>query len=411
MNTKHVCRNPLYQILFAAFFLLAPIYAMAAAPSRGIVEGRLINGTDPSQVPADVDLDVISLSGGMSIIKSGKTDHKGKFHFEGIPADAGIMIRASYKSASYLARAVFDNSGSASLEIKVYETTKSMDGIRVQDARIAIQSTGNRLKAVETISFNNQTRPPQTFMDEEGNFRFSKPAEILEVPKMEVAAPGSSMPLTQTPLESPDGQSYYSIYPLRPGVTTFEVLQLLPYQNKSYTFRKRFFYDVGSLDIGVIPYDLNVSGEGISKIQSDVQKNFSVYRGGRVKAGTEVVFTLSGGTVSPGARTTDGTADSNQQTVRSFPNSVGLNAATIVSLLLMGFILVLWCAINYGQAGAGGIRGSDVRNLKERYGRLLNFLAVLDHQYETQSFDRHEYMRQREHGKRLLRRISMLLNK
>jgi hypothetical protein len=411
MSTERVLNNLFYMPLFIVCFLFVPAYAMAAAQSQGIVDGKLINGTDSSLIPADVDLDVISLNNGMSIIKSGKTDREGKFRFDGVPTDAEIMIRANYKSASYLAQATFDKSDKASVEIKVYETTKSMNGIKVQAIQIAIQSTGGRLQAVETISFDNQTKPPQTFMNEEGNYRFSKLADILEVPEMRVTAPGSSMPLTQTPLESPDGQSYYSIYPLRPGVTTFEVRQILPYQNKSYIFRKRFFYDANAFNIGVIPYDTNLSGDGLSKIQTDVEKNFSVYRGGQVKAGTEVVFTLSGGTTSPGTQTSSETTDSGQTTIRSFPNTVGLNAATIVSLLLMGFVLVLWYAINFVQPGMRGNRSSDVKELGSRYGRLLNFLAVLDHQYETQSLDRREYIRQREYGKRLLRRISELLNK
>jgi hypothetical protein len=410
MSTKGVLANlPCWPLLAICFLFAA--YAMAAAPSQGIVEGRLINGTDSSLVPADVDLDVISLNNGMCIIKSGKSGSEGKFRFDGVPTDAEIMIRANYKSAGYLAHATFDNSAKASVEIKVYETTKSMDDIRVQAIRIAVQSTGDRLQAIETISFDNRTKPPQTFMNEEGNYRFSKLSDILEVPEMRVTAPGSSMPLTQTPLESPDGQSYYSIYPLRPGVTTFEVLQVLPYQNKSYTYRKRFFYDVKAFDVGVIPYDMNLSGAGFEKIQTDIQKNFSVYRGGQVKAGSDVIFALSGGTTPSAEQTSGGTADSDQTTIQSFPNIVGSNAATIVPLLLMGFVLVLWYALNFAQPGVQGNRGSHVRELKERYGRLLNFLASLDHQYETQSLNGREYIRQREHGKRLLRRISALLNK
>jgi len=411
MSMKCTFKDTFYKILFAACFLFVPADAIAAAQSQGIVEGTLINGTDPLLVPADADLDVISLRNGMSIIKSGKVDPEGRFHFDGIPIDADIMIRANYQSASYLERVAFNNSGNASVEMKVYETTKSMNDIHVQAPQIAIQSIGDRLQTVETISFDNRTNPPRTFMNEEGNYRFSKPPDILEVPEVKITAPGSSMPLTQTPLESPDGQSYYSIYPLRPGITTFEVLQILPYPGKSRTFRKRFFYDINSLDIGVIPYDLNLSGEGFNKIQVDVQKNFSIYRGGQIKAGTEVVFTLSGGTALPDTQTADETADSDQTIVQSYPSTIVLNGTIIIPLLLMGFVLVLWYAVNYAQPGTQRNRDSNAKELKERYGRLLNLLAVLDHQYETQAIDRREYRRQREYGIRLLRRISMLLNK
>jgi hypothetical protein len=366
MSMKRVLNDYFNGFLFVLCLLFASACAAAAAQLQGVVEGGLINGTNSSLIPAHVDLDVISLNNGMSIVKSGKTDREGRFRFDGVPTDAEIMIRANYESASYITHTVFDKSGKAFAEIKVYETTKSMNGIKVQAMQVAIQSSGNRLQAVETISFDNQTKPPQTFMNEEGNYRFSKPSDILEVPEMRVSAPGSSMPLTQTPLESPDGQSYYSIYPLRPGVTTFEVRQFLPYQSNNYIFRKRFFYDVNAFDVGVTPRDIILSGEGFNKIQADGQKNFSVYRAGRIKAGTEVVFMLSGGTISLGTQTPGGTGDSDQATIRSYPNAVGSNAMIIMSLLLMGFVLVLWLAINHAQCGAPGSRSSGVKELKKR---------------------------------------------
>jgi hypothetical protein len=411
MSMTLVSQYPFCRLACVVCLLFSSAYAIAAEQSAGVIEGSLRNGTNPSLVPADVDVDVIALSGGMSIIKSGKSGKEGKFHFDGVPTGSEIMVRANYKSASYLAHTEFDNTGKALVDMKVYETTKSMNGIRVQAAQLAIQATGSQLRIVETTSFDNQTTPPLTFMNEEGNYRFSKPSDILEMPSMRVTAPGSSMPLTQTPLESPDAQSYYSIYPLRPGVTTFEVLEILPYQNKSYAYRKKFFYDVESLDVGVIPYDLNLSGAEFSRIETNVQKNFSIYRRKQIKAGTEVTLTLSGGAATTDEQTSGDTAGSVQTTVQSFPNSVGLNAATIVCLLLMGFVIVLWYAVNYAKTDSSRTVGSETKLLKERYERLVDFLAVLDHRYENQSIDRREYIYQREHGKRLLRRISELLNR
>ena len=129
----------------------------------------------------------------------------------------------------------------------------------------------------------------------------SKAPGILEPPNLRVTAPGSSMPVVQSALESADGKSYYSLYPLRPGTTTFEVQQLLPYASKRYTFVKRFYQDIAKLDVGVIPQDMAVSGTGLTKVQTDSQKNFSVYSSAPVKGGTDVVWEFSGGTPVPEA--------------------------------------------------------------------------------------------------------------
>ena len=121
-----------------------------------------------------------------------------------------------------------DATGRASADIEVYEPTTSMKDIRVERAQMAFQLAGDQLRSLETLTFNNQTKPPRTFASPEGAFRISKSAGIMEIPQIRVTAPGSSMPVVQPALESADGQSYYSQYPLRPGTTTFEVQQTLP---------------------------------------------------------------------------------------------------------------------------------------------------------------------------------------
>ncbi len=379
----------------------------AFAQGNGIVEGRLVNKTNPRIAAAKVDLDVLAFAGGLGIIKSTTTDSSGRFRIEGLPTEQMLLVRANYKGANYFGRVNFDASGKANLEIEIYETTTSWKGIQAEGVRLAFQLSGDRLESVETISFNNQTQPPQTFMSMGGNFRFSKAPGILEPPKISVTGPGAPMPLAQSPLESPDGGSYYSLYPLRPGITTFEIQEVLPYTNRTYAFRKKFYQDVGSFQVGVIPQDMTLSGEGLTRVQVDPQRNFAVYSGGPVKEGTEVVWTFSGGTPVAEPAAQQGTGESK---VKPYPTYVGQNALIVGPLLLMGFVVVLWYAFNHIQAVSPS---SELRTkeLKERREQLLSYLASLDNRYASQDLDRREYLRQREQGKRQLRRISLLLKK
>jgi hypothetical protein len=327
-------------------FISIVVLSIAAYPQqKGVVEGRLIDRTDPAIVVRGVPLEIVGLMGGMSIIKSATTDSSGKFRIEGLPESEPLMIRANYRGANYHSQLHFNDAGKAVVEMEVFEPTDSMAEIHVDGIQMVFQATASQLISVETISFNNKTKPPRTYVNPEGSLRVSKAAGIVEMPKIRVTAPGSSMPLVQSALESPDGQSYYSQYPLRPGITTFEVQQVLPYQNRSYTFAKKFFQDVNALNIGVIPQDMALSGQGLSKIQTDSGKNFSVYRSLPVKAGSEVTWSISGGTVVEEPRQpTDAEGESN---ITSMPNAVGRNALIIGPLLLAGFILVLWYAFNY----------------------------------------------------------------
>jgi hypothetical protein len=211
----------------------------------------------------------------------------------------------------------------------------------------------------------------------------------------------------QSPLESADGQSYYSLFPLRPGQTTFEVEQALPYTDKKYTYRKKFYYDVAGFRIGVIPQDMVLSGDGLTKVQTDAQKNFSIYAGGPVKAGAEVVWTLSGGT--PVVETQE--APSGETSVKGMPIGVSRYAMIFGPLLLIGFLVVLWYGVNNLSAAGSSAQDSRTRELRERRDQLLSYLANLDQQHEGRLLDQKDYRRQRELGKRQLRRISLLLKK
>ena len=380
------------------------------AQGSGVVDGKLVNGTDASITPAKVAVEVVGLGGGMTVLKTTTTDAQGKFRVDGLPTDQPIMIRANYKSANYHAMANFDSTGKSQVEIKVFETTTSMKGIRAEGARMAFQLAGDRLQALETISFNNQTNPPRTFMSPDGNYRFSKAPGILEPPQVNVTGPGSAMPLDQSPLESADGKSYYSLYPLRPGTTTFEVQEQFPYTGKTYTYRKHFYEDVDSIEIGVIPQDMTVSAPGLTRIQTDPQRNFAVYSGGPVRAGSEVVWTFSGGTpaAEPApAESMGGSEPAASGSVKPAPTDVGRYAFIIGPLLLMGLVVVLWFAYNHMKAATPG---SDprARELKERREQLLTYLADLDRRYESQAIDKRDYLRQRESGKRQLRRIALI---
>jgi hypothetical protein len=380
----------------------------AYAQAKGVVEGRLINRTDSSIVARGVDLEVMGLGGSMSTIRTAITDPAGRFRIEGLPENLELVIRANYKGANYHGQVRFNPAGEAFVEIEVYESTDSMKDIQVEGAQLVFEMAGDQLKAVQTVIFNNKTNPPRTYINPKGSFRFSKPPGLLKPPLMSVTASGSSMPLVQPAKESADGQSYYSLYPLRPGVSTFEVQEVLPYTNQSYTYGGRFYQDVDSLKIGVIPHDLAVSGKGLSKRETNVQKNFTVYATPPVKAGAELAWTFSGGTPVSESESQEAAGDSTIQTV---PTEIMRNALIIGPLLLMAFVLALWHAFNRSQNESQPVVNLHTRPLNERRDRLLNSIAEIDHRYETHSGGRQEFLKQRAKYKRELHQISLLLKK
>lgn len=395
--------------LLLAWALLHPnISLWGQTQGRGEVQGKLVNGTDSKIIGAGVELDVLQLGQGMSILKSTVTDSKGAFRFESLPVELPLMIRANYKSVNYHGRVQFDGSARAELQIEVFEPTESMKDIRVDSLRVGFQLEGDHLRVIENYKFINETNPKKTFMSMAGSFRFSKPAGLEQPPQMSVTGPGGTMPLRSSPLESPDGQSYYSLYALRPGDTSFEIDYTLPYHERAHTYRKKFYQDLPSYQIGVLPQDLNLTGAGLQKVHSDPDKNFAIYSGGAVKAGTELVWSFSGGTpmaTSPEAE------QSGEVRIKPMPTLVGRNTPVIAPLMLLVFVAVLWYAFNAAKGERQKGPDPRTRELRERREHLLNLLATLDHRYENQVLDRREYLRRREQAKRQLRRVVTLLGK
>jgi hypothetical protein len=389
--------------------LLSPL---VLAQGTGVVDGKLVNGTDPAGIPAKLPLEVIGLGSGMSVLKSAVADASGKFLIEGLPTDAPILIRAIYRGVNYYAQTGFDSSGKAHVEILIYEPAESSQGIRVENARMAVKLGKDGLRTLESYVFVNETKPPRTYLRQDGSFRFSKAPGIVEPPRVDVEGPGSSMPVSMAPLESADGTYYYSQYPLRPGSTAFNVAQSLPYQNQKYTYRKKFYQDVTSLTIGVSPHDLVLTGQGLTKLQSDPAQNVAVYAAGPFKSGEELVWTFSGGTPvaeAPAAAAAPAPESAPEPSVRPMPTMVAQNAWIIGPLLLIGLIVVLWYAQGAVMASSEEHQSHRIQDLKERREQLLDFVAALDARNEAKALDHKEYSRLREHGKRHLRRIAMLL--
>lgn len=393
--------------------LLALAVALGSSGSAfaaGVIEGKLVNGTDPKIKPKGAEIDVIQLAGGgLNALKSAVTDGEGRFRIEGLPTSDPLLVRANYLAVNYNGRPTFDASGRAALEITVYETTAKFEGIKVEDVRLGFQIDGEHLRALESTTFVNETRPARTFTSPDGSFRFTKPDGLEQVPGLTVTAPGSTMPLQQSPLESADGRSYYTLFPLRPGKTSFEVQYTLPYHDRSYRLRKIFYRDVPSYQIGISPHDMALAGPGLEKTHAETKRNFAIFAGGAVKAGAELLWTFSGGTAQSSPPPEEPAAGESK--IRPMQNTIGRHALVIGPLMLAALFAILWWAHNSVAAKAQKIEAARARELRTRRERLLDRLASLDDRFESHEIERRDYVRQREQSKRQLRRVGALLGK
>ncbi|HEX4643642.1 MAG TPA: hypothetical protein VH161_09240, partial [Candidatus Acidoferrales bacterium] len=187
-------------ILVAAVILL-----VASAAHAGTVSGVIHNGTNGNKAAAGVDVLLIQLQGGMSVVASTKTDAAGNYHFDNPGIGQGpMLIRAVY-------RGVFFHQpltpGTSTVDVTVYEPTSNPNAIQVPLRLLVFQPNGDKLMVGEEYSVQNNSNPPAAFFKQDGNFEFTIP-QGAELDQVSTFGP-SGMPVRQGTIDK--GKGRYSI--------------------------------------------------------------------------------------------------------------------------------------------------------------------------------------------------------
>jgi len=247
--------------LISIFFLILSLAAVSqarnqplpGAPRSGPVRltGIATNGTTNKPAAGD---DVVLLKPGQSMEEVGraKVDSKGQFTLtipeDGMPIHA---IRINHQKADFV-RPV--RAGETNVTITVYDTAPAVDGVRVTDQSEVFQSEGTTLMGVELFTIENNSTPPKA----QPTFQFYLPDGA--VLKDGQAFSNDLMPVKRTPIPLDEKNKYEIRYPLRPGMTRFEVTYTIPYtgsiklNSKIATSAEKFYV--------VVPKSMTFNGSG-----------------------------------------------------------------------------------------------------------------------------------------------------
>jgi len=170
--------------------------------------------------------EVVLLKLGQSMEKAGhtKTDANGKFSFTLDDAQSPHLVRATHEGVTYHRIAP---PGTTSVELEVYDVAKKLEDLAVVADIMRVQAEKGELKVVRMFAVQNLSNPPRTQMNER-NLEFFVP-EGAQIVGGLAMTPGGQ-PVTSAPLPEDDKKSRYAfIFPLRPGLTQFQVAYQLPY--------------------------------------------------------------------------------------------------------------------------------------------------------------------------------------
>jgi hypothetical protein len=215
--------SPLVRAACAAAILL--LTSLAAAQS---LTGTVKNATTNKPAAGD-EVVLLKLGQGMEEAGRTKTDAQGHFTFKLDDAQSPHLVRAIHQDVTYHRMAP---PGTTSVEIEVYDVGKKIDGITVLADIMRIQVVQGQLEVVREFGVQNSSKPPRTQMNER-NLEFYVPSGAQIIEDSASATTENGNPLKSAPVPEGEKNRYSFIFPLRPGLTRFEVAYQLPYSGSA----------------------------------------------------------------------------------------------------------------------------------------------------------------------------------
>jgi len=208
-----------------ATFLISLIglFLLSTLASAQTLTGTVKNATTGKPGAGD-EVILITLGQGMEEAGRTKTDAKGDFSFK-LEADGPHLVRVIHQEVTYHRMAP---PGTTSVEVEVYDVGKKIDGIQVVADIMRIQSAQGQIEIVREFGVQNTSNPPRTQMNER-NLEFYIPDGAQIIPDSATATTENGNPLKSAPVPEGEKNRYSFIFPLRPGLTRFEVAYQMPY--------------------------------------------------------------------------------------------------------------------------------------------------------------------------------------
>jgi hypothetical protein len=202
----------------------AAILLLTSIATAQTLTGTVKNSTTNKPAAGD-EVVLLKLGQGMEEAGRTKTDAQGHFSFKLGDAQSPHLVRAIHQDVTYHRMAP---PGTTSVDLEVFDVGKKIEGIQVVADIMRIQSAQGQIEIVREFGVQNTSNPPRTQMNER-NLEFYIPdgAHIIEDSGSATTENGN--PLKSAPVPEGEKNRYSFIFPLRPGLTRFEVAYQLPY--------------------------------------------------------------------------------------------------------------------------------------------------------------------------------------
>lgn len=267
--------------------------------------GTVKNATTGKPAGGD-EVILLKLAQGMEEAGRTKTDAKGQFTFKLDDAQSPHLIRAIHQDVTYHRMAP---PGTTSVALDVYDVAKKIDGIAVVADIMRVQVEQGQLEVMRAFAVQNNSKPPRTQMNER-NLEFYVPEGAKVIDGSAMTAGGQ--PITSAPVPESEKKDRYSfVFPLRPGITQFQVAFTLPYSG-SANLDPKSVYPLEHF-VAILPRSMQFTSgaaAGFKPMNDPNQPDSNVQVASNTKVGQSLAFKVSGEGVLESRQEGDGSQGS-----------------------------------------------------------------------------------------------------
>lgn len=272
------------KLLLVLFILFLPGFAATQT-----FNGTVKNGTTGKPSAGD---EVVLLNLGQTMEEVGRirTDMDGNFSFKVDNTHNPLLVRAIHEGVTYHRVAPPET---ASVALDVYDVVKKVDGIVVFADIMRIEAARGQILVTREFGVQNASTPPRTQMNERSlEFYVPNNAQVIDA----LATTQNGFPLKSAPVPASDKNRYSFNFPLRPGLTRFQVTYQLPYSG-SANLDPKSLYPLEHFMI-MLPKSMQfkaiASSTGFKMIHFPNQPNTTVHVAEDTTEGENLAFHISG---------------------------------------------------------------------------------------------------------------------
>ena len=386
MITSRVYQFPLWLGLAASIVSFLHVQSVDAQEVIEI-QGQIHNVTEGS---APEELLEVSLTyvDHDQVVRQADTmaDRDGGFSFENLPVTSlplAFFLEVPYRGVSYTLEGVGDDLMDP-LRINVYETSRSLLGLKFLDSNLVLVSADARKRKLGMLSaMRLENSSDTTFIvrpEEAGS------NELLVLP-----IPAQASAVRVEPRDLHIIQTKFGIVvasPVPPGIHELLVTYEVPYDDNSWTFRQPFLIATDTFHL-LVPKSLarlEPSGLQLADTATINDVQYDQFTGVDYKAGEDVLINLTG---LPERSITDH--------IFNLISEDGFRRGWVPGFVGVLLLLFVFYALLRRHRLSGRIPDGNQSNIAER---IINEVAHLDQEFSQGQVDEKYYRRHRDNLKR-----------